>query len=176
MNIQHSSRSDEWYTPVSILDRVRAVLGPIDFDPASDAFGNSRVQALRYLTREDDGLISGWGAPNTIFLNPPGGKCNNKSRAALFWGRLMAQRADPGFGHAIFMAFSLEQLQTTQASALSIMDFPFAVPKRRIVFDQGDGRPGEAPSHSNVIAYVPGRVDVRGAFAEAFQTLGAVRL
>ena len=35
LSAKHSSASQEWYTPAPILERVRAVLGPIDLDPAS---------------------------------------------------------------------------------------------------------------------------------------------
>lgn len=31
MNVQHSSRSDNWHTPSAILELVRKVLGQIDF-------------------------------------------------------------------------------------------------------------------------------------------------
>ncbi len=174
MNIQHSSRSDEWYTPPAILESVRAVLKQIDFDPASDAFGNAHVKATKYLTKAEDGLVSGWGNPKTLFLNPPGGKRGNKSLAALFWDRLILQRDYPGIGHAIFMAFSLEQLQTTQGSRYPIAAFPFVVPRRRIRFVQADGTPGKAPSHSNMIVYVPGKVDRREDFRDVFGAMGAV--
>ena len=61
MNIQHSSRSDLWYTPASIIDRVRDTLGGIDLDPASDAYGNSRVMASSFINEEQDGLTLSWG-------------------------------------------------------------------------------------------------------------------
>jgi hypothetical protein len=37
MNIQHSSRTDMWFTPLEILVMVQKVLGTIDLDPASCA-------------------------------------------------------------------------------------------------------------------------------------------
>ncbi len=77
MNIQHSSRSDLWYTPEKVLDGVHLVLGTIDLDPASDDFGNSRVRADRFYASEEDGLAQDWGG--SMFINPPGGKRGNKS-------------------------------------------------------------------------------------------------
>lgn len=56
MNVQHSSRYDGWLTPLSIIDRVKTVLGPIDLDPASDAYANKRVGANRFFTEQDNGL------------------------------------------------------------------------------------------------------------------------
>jgi len=32
-NIKHSSKSFDWHTPPDIIERARAVLGEIDFDP-----------------------------------------------------------------------------------------------------------------------------------------------
>jgi hypothetical protein len=92
----------------------------------------------------------------------------------MFWQRLMAQRASVRFGHAIFMAFSLEQLQTTQTSMCPIAAFPFVVPRRRIRFDRADGAPAAAPSHSNMIVYVHDQIDRTELFCEVFEDLGAV--
>lgn len=165
MNIQHSSRDDTWQTPLDILDRVRKVLGYIDLDPASSAEANVNVQARRFFTKEDDALTQTWDA-DTIFLNPPGGKIGNRSKTALFWDKLL----DSNFTQAIFLAFSLEALQTTQSSKHSIGEYPFCVPKKRIRFMRGDSV-GPAPSHSNVIVYIgfkPAR------FARVFSDLGVI--
>ena len=88
---QHSSKTDLWYTPLPIVEMARAVLGGIiNLDPASDAFGNSRVEANMYFTEEHDGLQHPWYGQ--IFCNPPGGKLGNKSRMKLFWQKLMRTR------------------------------------------------------------------------------------
>jgi hypothetical protein len=175
MNIQHSSRSDEWYTPIKIIELARHVLGGISFDPASDEFGNDRIQAAKYLTREDDGLSSPWLGGN-LFVNPPGGKTKNRSNTELFWSKLMAFRINEhsNFNHAIFLAFSLEALQTTQRCEDSILDFPICVPRNRIKFDKRD-EVKVCPSHSNVIVYVPGNTDNSRLFRSVFNELGAVR-
>ncbi len=177
-NAQHSSRSDEWGTPSDIIERSRRVLGSIELDPASSAEFNRTVKAEQFLTKEDNALICDWGNPRTIFLNPPGGKLKNRSIPALFWTRLMQQRMSPGFDHAIFLGFSLEQLQTTQTCAPSIIsgNFAYCVPRKRVSFVHADGTPGPAPTHSNIIVYVDGSVDNREAFAREFGTLGDVRL
>lgn len=174
MNIQHSSRTDLWYTPLPIVVAARDVLGPIDLDPASDEFGNARVGAARYLTREMDGLTTPW-VGRTVFCNPPGGKKGNKSNTALFWARLMAHREAVELDHAIFLAFSAEALQNTQGKGVPpIMAFPFCVPAQRLAFDSREG-PGKDPSHSNVIVYVPGTVDRTETFRAVFAKFGAVR-
>lgn len=121
MNIKHSSRTDLWYTPMPIINLIREVIGTIDLDPASDLFGNSRIQATKYLTSEDDGLVSEWDPYCSVYCNPPGGKIGNKSQVGLFWKKLMEYRDSGTLKHAIFMAFSIEAFQSTQRKGFQSM-------------------------------------------------------
>ncbi len=174
MNIQHSSATPEWGTPENIIELVRAVLGRIDFDPASSPRWNATVQADKFLTERDDGLSAPW-APGALYCNPPGGKIGNHSKTAMFWKRLMSHREEGSLEHAIFMAFSAEALQNTQGKGvLPIMAFPFCVPAKRIRF-VSVGVEKIQPSHSNVIAYVPGTTDKSDLFREVFSRLGWCR-
>jgi phage N-6-adenine-methyltransferase len=62
--------SDEWGTPVEIVERVRAFFGgEIDLDPASNETAQRIVRATQYYTKEQDGLKQEW-LGNT-FLNGP---------------------------------------------------------------------------------------------------------
>lgn len=176
MNIMSSHRTDEWLTPLPILDLVREVLGDLDLDPASSEQANERVGARDYFTCDSDGLSSVWPDAGTVYLSPPGGKVNNQSRTALFWKKLMEHQSTRAFKHGIFMAFSAEARQTTQGhGVLSINDFPNCTPARRIKFDHADGHQGESPAHSNCIVYVPGSVDKTDKFIRVFRTIGATR-
>ncbi len=173
MNIQHASRTDRWLTPESILVRVREVLGEIDLDPASEPFANTRVKAMKYYTRENCGLDQPWHG--SVYLNPPGGKRGNRSLSQLFWSKLMNERNAGRIKHAIFMAFSAESLSVTQGRETAPLGaFMVCVPAKRIRFDDWNGTQGAAPSHSNVIAYVPGTVDESDRFALAFAGLGSL--
>lgn len=182
MNVKHSSRNDSWGTPQYIVGLVKEVLGTIDLDPASSMEANKVIGAGTYYTESDDGLYMAWGAPGSVYLNPPGGKIGNKSRCGLFWEKLMSE----DFGHAIFMAFSIEALQYTQAAGKkSILHYPFCVPSKRIRFidPTSDAETSDlrskarvAPSHSNVIVYVPKWIDKTESFYTAFCKLGKVRL
>lgn len=60
---------NEWYTPAEYVEKARAVLGEIDVDPASSEFAQNVIQAGRYFTRKDDGLLKEW--PGRVWLNPP---------------------------------------------------------------------------------------------------------
>lgn len=175
MNIQHSAKSDSWRTPPYVLTLVKAVLGEIDLDPASDEKANVNVGAKQIFTREQNGLLKAWPA-GSVYLNPPGGKIDNQALAALFWARLMAHLNTGRLTHAIFLAFSTSALQTTQKKGCKpIMDFTFCVPAERIRFVHKLGLDMDAPSHSNVIVYVPGTVDKTDLFIETFQTLGVCK-
>jgi phage N-6-adenine-methyltransferase len=68
-NVRGRSGDDEWFTPAEVLVPVRAVLGTIDLDPASDREAQKIVQARRFFTKADDGLNHSWRGK--IFLNPP---------------------------------------------------------------------------------------------------------
>jgi len=171
VNIQHSSRTDEWYTPPNVVEMVHAVLGSVDLDPASSNRANLYLKAKTVLTHEDDALEVEWPVDDsqTIFCNPPGGKTKNKSNTALFWQRLHQHQ----FKDAIFLAFSLEALQTTQGKDVPpMMAYPFCVPSKRLRFRDANWDEGPAPSHSNCIVYVPRVVDRTHKFVEVFSHLG----
>lgn len=179
MNVQHSSRTDRWFTPVDILGRVRTVLGgSIDLDPASEPAANERVRAKRFLTEKDDGLYADWVtsmAPVSVFCNPPGGKVGRVSKTALFWQRLMTETACGRVSHAVFMCFSAEALQTTQnKDCPPVGEFAVCIPSRRISFDFPTGAQSSSPSHSNAIVYVPGTVNKAADFYKEFSNVGTV--
>lgn len=67
------STSNEWYTPVGIIERVRSFYkGHIDLDPASCPLAQETVQAKQYFTKQDDGRSKLWHG--NVWCNPPYGK------------------------------------------------------------------------------------------------------
>jgi hypothetical protein len=180
MNVQHSQRTDEWGTPESLVVLSRLVLGQIDLDPASDAHFNRVVGASCFFTKEDDALSRPWSCSTppdegvAVFLNPPGGKTRNKSNVVLFWQKLLDEVEARNVSHAIFMGFSVECLQTTQQCTKSVAEFPICIPNKRVKFCSKNGT-YDAPSHSNVIAYVPGTVDKTYTFMSAFKSVGVCK-
>lgn len=61
--------SDGWYTPPKYIALAREVLGAIDLDPASCSAAQAVVQAERYYTEHEDGLIQPWFG--RMWINPP---------------------------------------------------------------------------------------------------------
>lgn len=171
-NARHSSRSDSWGTPSDIVERARRCMGSIDLDPASNELAQDTVKASCYFT--ENALSLGWGVgpewtgKSNVFLNPPGGKIGNESKAVLFWKKLIEEWKEGRVGQAIFIGFSLEILQTSQCKGVtSVAEFPFCIPSKRIRFDGS----GSSPTHGNVIVYVGLNYK---AFIKEFKDMGII--
>lgn len=183
---RHSSASMEHYTPIEINEAARRLMGAIDLDPASCARANKYVRATKIYTKRDDGLKRPWSG--RLFINPPGGVVDPVTKARLapslvrpFWERLASEYLSGRVEQAIWIGFSLEQLQSLQLSAeggLSPLDVPICFPRRRIRFLLPNGQPNPRPTHANYIAFLPPR-DAPGVaikeFAALFEPFGAVR-
>lgn len=68
-DLDASDESDGWYTPSWLIDRARQMLGAIDLDPATCEAAQSVVQAARYYTATENGLIQPWHG--RMWINPP---------------------------------------------------------------------------------------------------------
>jgi hypothetical protein len=170
-NIQHSSASNEWYTPSRYVEAAHSVLGWIEFDPFSCEYANTHhVRAIEYLN-EGGFNIENWMGGN-LWINPPGGKEKNRSRVQMAWDCLMQYRSLGKLNHAIFMGFSLEHLSITQKPGqLSMCNFPFVIPDHRIKFFNEGG--SISPTHANVIVYVPGKFNETLKFWQVYSQFGA---
>lgn len=190
---RHSCDSPEWYTPPPIVEAGRRVLGAIDLDPASSEEANRIVRARRFYTERENGLRQRWRG--RVFLNPPGGL------VPAFWYTLMIAWAAGELEAAIWIGYSLEQLQSLQGyDVASPIRFPICIPDRRIAFVENrakrrerlakidaenvararDGRPllkrnaeGASPSHANYITYLGAN---RARFLRVFSEFGEVRV
>ena len=174
---RHSSATAEHYTPPSIVEAARAVLGAIDLDPASCAAANLRVRAALWHGISSDGLKSPWSG--RVFLNPPGGRGEgNVSNQKLWWQRLAQAWQCGDVTAAIFVCFSVELLQTTQVHPVGPLplDFPICYPSRRVAYYREDGTVGGSPPHSSAIVYLPEAADplAEGRFGAHFASIGKV--
>jgi hypothetical protein len=185
--------SPEWFTPGDYVEAAREVLGSITLDPASHAEANRIVRARRFFTEEQNGLRRSWGRRQRVLLNPPGGS------VPAFWHRLIYAWRAGELEAAIWIGYSLEQLQTLQGYDVpNPLAFPICIPSRRIAFvestekrrlrfkaidEENRGRRREGlelrprkdaaqPSHANYVTYI-GRAPAR--FAKVFGAFGEVR-
>lgn len=180
---KHSSVKNEHYTPQWLVESCREVLEWFDLDPASDAFGNQRIGAARFLTKDDNSLDQETPWDGRVFLNPPGGRVpgSTMSLPGLFWRKLMDSHArfainatlyprkEPvGVGAFCWIGFTVEQLAVLQKYAsLSPLDFSVCVFKERIAFDTCEGESQDAPTHANFVCYAGTRQHVfEGVFSK----------
>lgn len=161
-NALHSMKNGSWGTPDDVIERVKRTFGGhIDLDPCSSDEHNQRIGALLYYASVGQHML--W--EGCVFVNPPGGRGVAKE----FW--LKAMEASKACASIIWLAYSLEQLQTLQCEHVpSPVSFTMCVPKKRIKFVGA----GTSPTHGNAIIYIPGQLDLTWRFHDAFQDLGAV--
>ncbi len=165
MNAQHLSLSQEHYTPKWIVEKCREVMGEITLDPASNAIANSIVKADRYYTKEDDSLTQDWSG--WVFLNPPGGKTNNKSNMKLFAQKLICEYSLGELHEAFFLAFSTSIFRLCP----EITDYPFCVFSERVKYLDENLQPQKSPTHDSVIFYLGHQ---REKFKKTFSDCGQV--
>lgn len=200
-----TTESVEHYTTPRLVEPARYTLGGvIDLDPASCAAANEIVKAEMFYTAADDGLCQPWGAldcpPNTVFMNPPGGKLSAKTLksvkagrsigAAAAWWRKLHEEIELGHVHsAVVICFSFNIFRAAQVlEQPAPYRYPFVVPRDRekywgptIAIGDGD------PQQDGAVVYIPPRESLMGVrkgaraegldrFVEAFSPLGEVRL
>lgn len=134
----HSSLTDEHYTPPFICQKASLLMGGIELDACSNAIANSLVQANRFITLPVDGFHKGWKC-KSLFLNPPGGindskihyqRWGTRSRSAQWFKRAYHYWHRGIIGQAVFIGFNLSVLRTCP----EILTLPFCIPSQRIRF------------------------------------------
>lgn len=133
----HSSESSEWYTPPIVVEPAREVLGGIDLDPCGcRATHDALVKPSVTLRLPQDGLGFRW--TGSVFVNPP-------SPPREWWTKLTRHYASGDVPMAIYVAYSVEQLQQSQvwaeSTGLLAMTSPQlaglrCIPKRRVPYLQ----------------------------------------
>lgn len=173
MNPQHLAGSAEHYTPAYVVEPARTVLDVFHLDPASCREANKVVKAGNYFDQADDGLQQKWHG--NVFLNPPGncgwipdatakkGKrtaiCGNEGSCSCklvkkFWNKLWHEYDVGHVEAAVWIGFSLEQLQNLQTKPKEVfrpspLDFPICYPHKRVAYV------GTSPTHASYITLLP---------------------
>lgn len=178
VNARHLSKTAEHNTPGPIVRASRDVLGSIDLDPASNAEANETVQATTIYTSEDDGLKQEWRG--NVFLNPPGTcglvVCGNPKSCTCrlvprFWSKLIESHLSGAVPSAIWIGYSLDQLQSLQSDTLpGPLGLPICVPRKRLAFR------GSSPTHGNYITLLTTNDMQRRIFANRLRRFGEIRL
>ncbi len=164
-NPLHSKESPEWGTPIDYIEAARLTMGGIDLDPASSEEFNKTVQAVRYFDKESNGLEQSWAG--NVFINSPGGLVNE------FWQKLISEFLDDNINQAIWVGYSLQQLQTLQRVEITPLDYSLCFPRKRISFV----KPGEvknSPTHANYICHLHRKTRNPSLFKKHFFQFGHV--
>jgi len=123
----HSNASFEWYSPPEVSVGFEHTFGRRpDFDPASSAIANKMIRAKLFYSSK--GLETPWPSGKAM-LNPP-------SPPRMWWTALVQWVLREEENAALFVAYSIEQLQQSQIWTPDhpAMSFPHCVPKRRVRF------------------------------------------
>lgn len=159
-----ASTSNEWYTPVRYLGAVRAVMGGIDVDPASNDIANEIVQAATYYTLETNGFDKDWRG--RVFMNPPYGFEGGDSNQELWSARLVEQFETGITTEAILLVNAVTDRKWFQP----LWNYTICFTDHRIRFYNSAGEFG-FPTHGNAFVYFG---DNANRFVEVFQQFGVI--
>jgi DNA N-6-adenine-methyltransferase (Dam) len=95
-----SSKTDEWWTPATVIELAREMMGSIDTDPASNAEANAIIKAGIYYTIDNSGLHPDNPWSGNVWLNPPYGSGKDES-AQCFVIRLRSELLTGSVSQAI---------------------------------------------------------------------------
>ena len=160
-----SSKTDEWYTPDTVIEAARSAMGGIDLDPASCPAAQRTVRASAYYSEVIDGLDPSrfWGG--RVWMNPPyGGKADD------FVQRLLSEIKIGSVTQAIVLLSSQAIVTKWSAPAMRAAS-AIGVSRGRWEFLAGNGQPISSPAGGSSLLYFGDRVT---AFAEAFDALAHV--
>jgi phage N-6-adenine-methyltransferase len=148
------------YTPAKHIEAVRAVLGAIDLDPASDAQAQETVKAELFFTPEDDGLTREWHG--NVFLNPP----YHRELCPAFVDKLLAELQAERVAEAIMLTNNSTDTEWFQKAAEAAN--AVCLTHGRIGFTTPDGSE-VAPTQGQAVFYFGKDV---GKFVEVFRQIG----
>lgn len=138
-----TSKSEEWYTPAHILERVVEVFDVIDLDPCSNSHETPNVPARQVYTKADDGLVQRWAG--RVFLNPPYGKA-----ISLWITKLLTEYQ----AHQIEQAIALIPARTDTDWFWPMWKYPLCFVHGRLKFTTPEGEDENGAPFASAIAYL----------------------
>ena len=157
-HVSFNSGNNEWYTPEDYIEAARAVMGSIDFDPASSEIANKIVKAAEYYTAETNGLDKQWRG--NVWMNPP----YASDLIGLFIDKLLQEL--PNIEQAIILVNNATETEwfyklISKAGAVCF-------PRSRVKFYMPDGKTG-APLQGQAVLYYGNN---RERFVDVFREKG----
>lgn len=172
--INADSGKTQYYTPEYILDAAEKTMGTyIDelgssfafhLDPASDALGNTHVDASYYFTEQIDGLKQKWVA-DSVWLNHPYSREFNKAWTAKAVNEYISGRAK--------QICALTWASTSEAWAHDLLQYPVCFLNRRVKFHDPLGIMKNGSTKSSMVTYLGPNME---EFKHYFGLIGNVML
>lgn len=168
----------ERYTPPEIVAAVRETLGSIDLDPCTTELVNRTFIRANYIyTKETDGLNrenNPWAGK--VYINPPSFANDVRNGTRMFWERLMTEYLAKRITAAVFTAFDITALQQSQRWNHMMVQYPFCIPEKRLIFWRKKNglqalEPRDNPEFASAIIYVGKSIK---RFTKAFENIGAI--
>src|SRR2546430_1052892 len=143
-------------------------MGDIELDPASCKFANRTVQAKRYFTKEDNGLMHPWLA-ESVFLNPPYGKTEQGGSSNLqYFTQYLIDQYERGNAK---QAILLIPVNTATSWFPALFAYSICFPNFRVRFMQANGKPSNGVSFGTCFVYLGSNVE---QFVKVFLQFGPV--
>ena len=153
--------NNEWYTPARYIHSAREVMGSIDLDPASNFDVNNRtINATKFYSIEDDGLIQNWFG--NVWINPPYG-----GLAKPFVAKLIDEYTSGNVNQAILLVTSNA---TDTIWFASLWEYIICFTDHRINFRSPNNN-GDSSTHGSAFIYLGPH---ENRFAKVFSKHGAV--
>jgi phage N-6-adenine-methyltransferase len=154
---------NEWYTPIQYIEAARKVMSRIDLDPATSEFGQQRIQANIYHTKETNGLKATW--IGKVWLNPP----YSQPLIAQFIEKTVSQYKAQNITEAIILTHNYTDTEWFHSleSVANLLCFT----KGRIKYEKEDGTVA-APTQGACFFYLGKNVK---RFKEVFKEFGFIR-
>lgn len=161
--------TNEWYTPTRYLEGARAVMGGIELDVASCAEANLLVQATRYFTEQENGLLQAWWG-RSVWCNPPYARTATYRSGIRAWVDKALQAYQGG---AIGQAILLLTTEVNAAWFQPLYAYPICFPDHRVKFraPKKDRRGIYSHMFGTCFVYLGPHTTL---FAEVFGQFGAV--
>lgn len=160
-----SSETNEWYTPRSITDGARVVMGEIDLDPASNDVAQSWIQAKKFYTIAHDGFNKPWSG--RMWLNPPYGIKGKGNHGAGAWIEKAIAHYQAGNVSQVMLLVRGDSAALSKLQGLAWCCEPF----KRIAFIDANGNESSRPVPGCRIYYLGDRTHI---FHNVFSGLGVI--
>jgi len=159
-----SSKSDEHFTPGSIIYAAREVMGEIDLDPMSCEAANRVIRATKFYNKAEDGLTQPWSG--RVWLNPAFSLANEAV------GKLLYSYITGTVSEAILLLKATPDTARHQ----SLAALPFCEWRGRVKFTAADAPYGSKNQHAPfpILVFYLGKNFSK--FKEIFAPLGNIRL